>query len=147
MCWSGSEIQSIEEVESAFDEQDSGAAIEEKCTTLHTPRIAAVYKLEKFFKCLRCGSHTEPAEGSEVRCCSRECGILNESSYCVSFSSVEVLVVTEGRKRICLTAFGEMIAHLLGADNTVPTEKALLRCPPILELKYRNNEIVRVVRQ
>ena len=70
MCWSGSEIQSIEEVESAFDEQDSGATIEETCTTLHNPRIAAVYKLEKFFKCLRCGSRTEPAEGSEVRCCS-----------------------------------------------------------------------------
>ena len=33
-----------------------------------------------------------------------------------------------------------MIAELLGNDNMATTEEALLRCPPLLELKYQNNE-------
>ena len=32
-----------------------------------------------------------------------------------------------------------MMAELVGSDNMAPTEEALLRCPPILELKYQNN--------
>ena len=142
MCWSGSEFQTIEHVES---EVDGKLNAEEESITLHNPKIAAEFKLEKFFKCLRCGSRTEPAEGSEVRCCNRECSILNESSFCDTFSSAEVLVV-EGRNKVCLTAFGEMIAELLGSNDVAPTEEGLLRCPPILEMKYRNNEILKVVR-
>lgn len=142
MCWSRSEIQSIEPVESAVD---SVGVAEENCITLCNPRIAAVFKLENFFKCLRCGSRTEPAEGSEVRCCNRDCSILNESSFCDSFSSAEVLVV-EGKNRVCLTAFGDMITELLGHDDIAPSEEGLLRSPPILEIKYRNNEILKVVR-
>lgn len=65
---------------------------------------------------------------------------MNESSFCDSFSSAEVLVV-EGRNRVCLTAFGDMIAQLLGRDDVAPSEEGLLRCPPILEMKYQNNEI------
>ena len=66
--------------------------------------------------------------------------------FCDSFSSAEVLVV-EGQN-ICLTAFGNnMIAQLLGRDNMAPTEEGLLRCPPILEIKYQNNEILNVVRK
>ena len=144
MCWSGSEIQSIEPVESAVDGNAGGA--EENCTTLCNPRIAAVFKLENFFKCLRCGSRTEPAEGSEVRCCNRECSILNESSFCDSFSSAEVLVVV-GRNRVCLSAFGDMVAQLLGRDDVAPSEEGLLRSPPIVEMKYRHNEILKVVRK
>ena len=140
MCWSGSEIQSIEPVESAVDGNAGGA--EENCTTLCNPRIAAVFKLENFFKCLRCGSRTEPAEGSEVRCCNRECSILNESSFCDSFSSAEVLVVV-GRNRVCLSAFGDMVAQLLGRDDVAPSEEGLLRSPSIVEMKYRH--ILKVV--
>ena len=143
MCWEGSETLSIEELENAVDPPVNAAVVEEDCITLQNPRIAVVYKLEAFFKCLRCGSRTEPAELNEVRCCNRECGILNESTFCDSFSSAEVLIV-DGHRRIPLTAFGEMIAELLGDDNMAPTEEALLRCPPILELKY---QIVRVVCQ
>lgn len=97
------------------------------------------------FKCLRCGSRTEPAAESEIRCCNQECGIFNESSFCDSFSSAELVV--EGRNKICLTAFGDTIAQLLGDDSVTPSEEALLRCPPILEMKYQNNEIVKVVRK
>lgn len=143
MCWSGSEIQSIEPLANAVD---SVGGAEENCITLCNPRIAAVFKLEKFFKYLRCGSRTEPAEGSEVRCCNRECSILNESSFCDSLSSAEVLVV-EGRNRVCLTAFGDMVAQLLGRDDVAPSEQGLLRSPPIVEIKYRNNEILKVVRK
>ena len=94
----------------------------------------------------QCGSRTEPAEGSEVRCCNRECSILNESSFCDSFSSAEVLVVV-GRNRVCLSAFGDMVAQLLGCDDVAPSEEGLLRSPPIVEMKYRHNEILKVVRK
>ena len=70
---------------------------------------------------------------------------MNESSFCDTFSSAEVLVV-EGRNKVCLTAFGDMIAELLGSNDVAPTEEGLLRCSPILEMKYRNNEILKVVR-
>ena len=145
MCWEGSETLSIEELENVVDLPVIAAVVKEDCISLQNPEIAAVYKLEAFFKCLRCGSRTEPAKLDEARCCNQECGILNKSIFCDSFRSVEVLFV-KGCRRIALTAFGEMIAELLGDDEMVPTEEALLRCPPIVELKYKNNEIVKVVR-
>ncbi len=125
---------------------NAAVAEEASCITLHNPKIAAVFKLETFFKCLRCGSRTEPAKDNEVRCCNRDCGILNNATFCNKFSSAEVLVV-EGQRKIPLTAFGEMIGELLHDNNMTPTEEALLRCPPILELKHQNNEIIKVVRQ
>ena len=68
------------------------------------------------------------------------------STFCEKFSSVEILVV-KGHRRIQLTAFGEMIDELLGDSSLTLTEEALIRSPPILELKYQNNEIVKVVHQ
>ena len=71
---------------------------------------------------------------------------MNDSTFCEKFSSAEVLVI-EGHQKIPLTAFGETIGKLLGDNSVSPTEEALLRCPPILELKHQNIEIVKVVRQ
>ena len=51
------------------------------------PRIAAVYKL---VTCLWCGSRMELASCNEVRCCYRECGILNNSTFCDNFTSAEM---------------------------------------------------------
>ena len=34
-----------------------------------------------------------------------------------------------------------VIAQLLGSDNVAPTEEGLLRCPPILEMKYQNPSV------
>ena len=104
MCWEGSETLSIEGLENAVDPPVNAAVVEEDCITLQNPRIAAVYKLEAFFKCLRCGSRTEPAELNEVRCCNR---VWYFATFCDSFSSAEVLIV-DGRRRIPLTAFGEI---------------------------------------
>ena len=73
------------------------AGVEEDCITLQNPSVAAVYKLEAFFKCLRCGSQTEL---NEVQCCSRQCGILNESTLCDSFRSADILVVKDHQKKV-----------------------------------------------
>ena len=51
------------------------------------------------------------------------------------------------KRKVTLTAFGETIGELLGSSTVTPTEEALLRCPPISQLKYKNNEIVKVLRQ
>ena len=59
------------------------------------------------------------------------------------------VTVVKGRRKIALTAFGQMVSELLGdeSDDTSPNEEAFLRCPPIFQIKYQNNEIVKVVRQ
>ena len=146
MCWEGSEVLPIEDFKNVISPPINAAVVEASCITLHKPKIAAVFKLETFFKCLRCGFRTEPAERNEVRCCNQDCGILNNSTFSNKFSSMEILVV-EGHNKIQLTAFGEMIDELLGDSRLTPTEEALIRSPPILELKYQNNEIVQVVHQ
>ena len=82
----------------------------------------------------------------ELRCCNKECGILNNSKFCDNFNLAEILVVNEGPKFV-LTAFGDMAKELLGpGDDITPTEEVLLQCPQILELKCHNNEIVKVMR-
>ncbi len=102
MCWEGSETHPIEDLQNVKKPPVNAAVAEEaSCITLHNPKIAAVFKLETFFKCLRCGSRTEPAKGNEVRCCNRDCGILNNATFCDKFSSAEVLVV-EGQRKIPL---------------------------------------------
>ena len=140
MCWEGSEAQLIEEIENTVAPPANSTVPEPKSITIQKPKIAAVYKLETFFKCLRCGSCTEPASSNEVKCCNNECGILNNPTFCDNFSLAEILVVHE-RQKYVLTAFKELFG-----DNITPTEEALLRSPPILELKCQNNEIVKVVR-
>ena len=144
LCWEGSEAQPIEEIENTVAPPANSTILEPKSTTISKPQIAAVYKLETFYKCLRCGSRTEPTSSIEVKCCNKECGILSNSTFCDNFSSAEILVVHEGQK-IVVTAFGEMIKELLG-DNVTPTAEGLLRSPPILELKCQTNEIIKVVR-
>ena len=146
MCWEGSEALPIEDLKCVVQSPVDAADVEATCTTLHKPKIAAVFKIDSFFKCLRCGSRTEPAENQEVRCCNQDCGILNNSAFCEKFNSAEILVV-EGQQKIQLTAFGEKVSELLGDSTMAPTEEALMRCPPILELKFQNNEIVKVVHQ
>lgn len=146
MCWEGSEVKPIDHLQNVADPPVDATVVEPSCMTLYNPKVAAVFKLETFFKCLRCGSRTEPAEGIEVRCCNKDCGILNSSNYCEKFSCAEVLFI-EGQRKLALTAFGEMINELLGNSTLSPTEEELLRCPPIAELKHQNNEIVKVVRK
>ena len=139
-------IEQLEGIVTAVDPP----AIEPECTTLMEPKIAAVFKLETFFKCLRCGSRTEPAKGisKETRCCNKECGILNDSTFCEKFIATEILVVDKER-RIRLSAFGEVVNELLGknVDIISPTEEELLRSPPISELRFKNNEIIKVLRK
>ena len=65
---------------------------------------------------------------------------MNQSSFCDSFSSAEVLVV-EGRYKVCCTAFGDTIAKLLISNDVAPTEERLLRRTKIFEMKYRNKHI------
>ena len=97
LCWEGSEAQPIEEIENAVSPPTNSAVPEPKSITIPKPQIAAVYKLETFYKCLRCGSRTEPASCNELRCCNKECGILNNSKFCDNFNLAEILV----RSRIC----------------------------------------------
>ena len=115
MCWDGSETQVIANLKDTVIPPTDPTINEINCVTLHDPKIAAVYKLETFFKCLRCNSRTEPAQLKEVRCCNKECGILNDSTFCETFSSAEILVVKDHR-RITLTAFGDKITELIGYD-------------------------------
>lgn len=143
MWWEGSEIHRIEELENTVDPPLDAAVVAAKCITLQNPRIAAVCKLEKVFKCLKCGSDTEPAQTNEVRC---KCGTLNNSTYCDSICSAEIVII-DGDRKIPLIVLGDMIAQLLDDINATPTEEALLRSPPITELKYCNNKIIEVVRQ
>lgn len=142
--WEGSEAQPIENVVST---PTNTAVPEPKSITIPQLQIAAVYKLETFYKCLRCGSRTEPACCNELTCCNKECGILNNLKFCDNFNLAEILGVNEGQKFV-LTAFGDMVKEYLGpGDDITPTEEVLLQCPPILELKCQNNEIVKVVRE
>ena len=118
MCWEGSKVDRIEQLEGVVTAVDP-PAIEPECTTLMEPKIVAVFKLETFFTCLRCGSRTVPAKGisNETRCCNKECGILNDSTFCEKFIATEILVVDKER-RIRLSAFGEVVNELLGKTST-----------------------------
>lgn len=146
MCWDGSEIKIIANLKDTITPPIDPAIDQTDCITLHNPKIAAVYKLETFFKCLRCASRTEPSHLNEVRCCNKDCGILNDSAFCDPFNSAEILII-DGHKKIVLAAFGDMITELLGNNTVTPTEETLLRCPPISQITYQNKEIVKVVRQ
>ena len=143
MCWEGSEATLIEDLEGVVTSVDP-AVTKAECTILKQPKIAAVFKLETFFKCLQCGSRTEPADGNETRCCNKDCGILNDSTFCEKFISAEVLVV-DGDNRIRFTAFGDIVNDLVGKTDVSPTEEEFLRSP-IFQLKLKNNEIVQVLR-
>ena len=125
MCWEGSEVNHIEQLEGIVT---SGSvdplSMKAECTILNEPKIAAVFKLETFFKCLRCGSRTEPADRNETRCCNKECGILNNSTFCEKFISAEILVV-DGDRRNGLSAFGEVVNELLGKNVVYPKEEEL----------------------
>ena len=142
MCWEGSDVNRIEELEDVVKSVDP-LATEPECTILNEPKIAAVFKLETFFKCLRCGSRTEPADANETRCCNKECRILNDTTFCDKFISADILVV-DGDRRSCLSAFGD---KLLGKDHISTTEEELLRSRPIFQLRLKNNEIVEVLRK
>lgn len=80
MCWEGSEVLPIEYLKNVVNPPVDAAVVQGSCITLHKPKIAAIFKLETFFKCLRCGSRTEPAQCDEVRRCNQDCGILNNST-------------------------------------------------------------------
>ena len=138
MCWEGSKVLPIEDLKNVVNPPVDAAVVEASCITLHKPKIAAIFKLETFFKCLRCGSRTEC---NEVKCCNQDCGIfyfLRQIQLCGDSYSQRTLQDS--------TAFVEMIDKLLGDSSLTLTEEALIRSP-ILELKYQNNEIVKVVRQ
>lgn len=123
MCREGSETLPIAQIQNIVDPPNvQGDVDTTDIITLQSPRIASDYKLENFFKCLRCSSRTEPAasEFAEVRCCNSECGILNNSTFCDTFTLVKVLVIA-GPRKIVLSAFRDMIQELLG-DKVTPTE-------------------------
>ena len=123
MCWEGSDVVPIDHLQNVINPPADQAVVDETFITLANPKLAAVFKLQTFFKCLRCGSRTEPAKDidNEVRCCNQECGILNNSTYCEKFSSAEVLMIAQKRK-VTLTAFGETIGELLGSSTVTPAQ-------------------------
>ena len=115
---------------------------------MEAPVIAAVYKLETIFKCLRCGSRTEGGLGeAAARCRNVQCGVLNNTVFCDKFTSAELLIVsTSNSEKRVLTAYGQdTIGQLVGNECSV-TEEALLGAPPIGKLTYKNSEIVMVFR-
>ena len=146
MCWDGSEVKETEELKDVID-LPAAPVPNHAESTIKNARIAAVYKLEKVVKCLRCSSRTEPGTvANQARCCNCQCGILNNTTFCDTFTSVEVLIISENSERIVLSAFSkEIITQLLGSDCEL-TEEALLCSPLILYLTHKNNEIVKVRR-
>ena len=57
MCWDRSEVNIVEDLRNAIDVAEAEVDLME--CIMELPVIAAVYKLETTFKCLRCGSRTE----------------------------------------------------------------------------------------
>ena len=75
MCWDGSKVQETDELMDVMELPVIESPIE---CVMENVQIAAVYNLEKGYKCIRCSSRTEPAtEMGEARCCSPQCGILH----------------------------------------------------------------------
>lgn len=143
MCWEGSEFKEIEEMENMVD-LPADQAIDVEPVVLKSLKIAAVYSLENFYKCLRYSSRTEPWSETESRCCNTQCGILSNSSFCEKFSTAEILIIHGPTSdKVVLSAFGdEIITELVGSSENSATEEAIIRSPPIVKLVHRNNEIV-----
>ena len=145
MCWDGSLVNEIDDLTDAID--ISVAEVDHMECVMEAPVIAAVYKLETTFKCLRCGSRTEGGLGeAAARCRNVQCGVLNNTKLCDKFTSAELLMVSNSEKRV-LTAYGrDTICELLGGNECSVTEEAILGAPPIGNLTYKNNEIVKIYR-
>ena len=143
MCWEGSEVLPIEKLSNTVNlPEHQMQSYADKVVTLVNPTIATVYKVETFYKCLRCSS-TDPSSETETRCCNAQCGILNNKTFCEKFSSLEILVIYgTAKERVVLTCVGDkIIAHLLGSNETPVTEEAIIRAPPIISLLHRNDKI------
>ena len=65
MCWDGSIVNEVEDLPNVIDipVQGEGDLME---YVIEAPVIAAVYKLETTFKCLRCGSRIERGIASQM---------------------------------------------------------------------------------
>ena len=94
MCWEGSEVNHIEELEGVVTSVDP-LVMEAECTILNEPNIAVVFKIDTFFKCLQCGSRTEPVDGNETRCFNKECGILKTPHFVRTLSRQKFLLWME----------------------------------------------------
>ena len=82
------------------------------CVTLQNPRIAVVYKLETFFKCLLCGSAQHLVEIMwHLKILWQFHFSWNSGCSCLS-------------KECSLTAAGDMITELLGNNDVTPTEES-----------------------
>ena len=53
ICWEGSKVFPIEDLKNVVNPPIDAAVVEASCITLHKPKIAAIFKLETFFKCLK----------------------------------------------------------------------------------------------
>lgn len=152
MCWDGSNVNEVDDLSNAIDISAGTAEVNLMDCVMEAPGIAAVYRLETTYKCLRCGSRTEPGGvAGEARCSrSTQCGILNKTDFCEKFIMAELLVVsTQTLERKVLTAFGkDTLCELLGesVECSAITEEGLLGAPRIQQLTYKNNEIVKVSR-
>lgn len=99
MCWDGSLVNEIDDLTDAID--ISVAEVDRMECVMEAPVIAAVYKLETTFKCLRYGSRTEGGLGEAVaRCRNVQCGVLNNTKLCDKFTSAELLMVSNSEKRV-----------------------------------------------
>ena len=79
MCWEGSEVKQIPELE---DVMPTETIDNPDMRTIKNCKIAAEYKLESVYKCLRCSSTTEVGQDlSDARCCNPQCGMLNNITF------------------------------------------------------------------
>ena len=139
-----SEILPTDDITDAIEPQPTQAMTDNTCVTIKTPRIAVVYKLQSFKKCIRCRSPVEPEITPLGRCTKNKCGILQDYTLC-DITNVAQSLIVDGTKRLLLFAFNNCITEVAATAN--PT-KQLLTAPPISEITYnqQNNEIVKVVR-
>ena len=147
MCWEGSEVRQIPELKDVMPTEtieDPDIRILKNC------KIAAVFKLESVYKCLRCSSRTEAGQDlSDARCCNPQCGILNNSTFCENLLSAELLFISlSSDEKVILTGFGQIVLELLGpgtsTDCSQVTEEALLHSQPISTLTYKHDQILRI---
>ena len=79
MCWDGSVVNEVEDLPNAIDIPVPAEDDLMECV-MEASVIAAVYKLETTFKCLRCGSCTEGGlSEAAARCRNVQCGVLNNT--------------------------------------------------------------------
>ena len=106
MCWEGSEVKHIPELE---DLMPTEKIDDPDVRTLKNCKIAAVYKLDSVYNCLRCSSRTEAGQDlSDARCCNPQCGILNNSTFCEKLLSAELLFISmTSHDKVVLTGFGK----------------------------------------